>query len=446
MLDKLSSGLKNAFDKVKTSLFVDDTVINELIKDLQKALLSSDVNVKLVFELTKNIKNRIKNEKTPPGLSKKDHLVKIVYDELVKFLGEEQRTLNLDKKPSFIMLVGLFGSGKTTTAGKLAKYYKTRGYKVATVQTDTWRPAAYEQLKTLSEQANVDFYGIKGEKDALKIFESFKDKYDNYDIVIVDTAGRDALSTELIDEIKLLKEKVNPSEVLLVINADIGQSAEKQAKTFHEAANITGIIITKLDGTAKAGGALTACAVSGAKVVFIGTGEKISDLESFDPEGFVGRLLGLGDLKGLLEKVEEAFKEEDVIDIQKKFMKGDFNLIDLYEQMKAMRKMGPLSKVLELIPGFSKLNLPKEALQSQEKNIEKWKYILDSMTKKELENPEIISSSRIERISKGSGTEYSDVKALLKQYKQSKKMIKMFKGQNPKKLQRMMGNIGNLGM
>ncbi len=446
MLDKLSSNLKNAFEKVKNSLFVDDKVINELIKDLQKALLSSDVNVKLVFQLTKNIKERIKKEKTPPGLSKKEHLIKIVYDELVKFLGEEQKTLDLQKKPSFIMLVGLFGSGKTTTAGKLARYYKNRGYKVATVQTDTWRPAAYEQLKTLSEQSNVDFYGIKGEKNAIKIFETYKEKYNNYDIVIVDTAGRDALSEELIEEIKELKQKIQPSEVLLVINADIGQAAEKQAKTFHEAANVTGIIITKLDGTAKAGGALTACAVSGAKVAFIGTGEKITDLETFDPEGFVGRLLGLGDLKGLLEKVEEAFKQEDVEDLQKKLLKGEFNLIDLYEQMKAMKKMGPLSKVLELIPGFSSIKLPKEALQDQEKNIEKWKYILDSMTKEELENPEIITASRIERIHKGSGTEYSDVKMLLKQYKQSKKMVKMLKGQNPKKLQRMMSGMGNLGI
>jgi len=447
VLDRLGSGLRGAFDKVRGALFVDDTVINELTKDLQKVLLASDVNVKLVFELTKKIKERIKSEKTPSTLSKKDHLLKIVYEELVEFVGIEPKPLDVSSKPSFIMLVGLFGSGKTTTAGKLARYYKNRGYKVAAVQTDTWRPAAFEQLKTLCGQVDVDFYGEKNNKDAIGIFNKFKDKYNDYDIVIVDSAGRDALSEDLISEIRTLKNTVNPSESLLVISADLGQTAEKQARSFNEAVNVTGVIITKMDGTAKAGGALTACAVTGTNIRFIGVGEKINDLEQFDPEGFIGRLLGMGDIKGLLEKAQEAFREEDVEDLSKRLMKGDFTLQDLYDQMQAMRKMGPLSKVMEMIPGMSQVKMPKDALKVQEERLVKWKYIMDSMTIEEKNNPDSIGSSRIERISTGSGTEYSDVRALLKQYRESKKMMKMMKGQNPKKLQRMMGRFqnGNLG-
>ena len=447
VLDRLGAGLKGAFDKVRSALFVDDSVINELTRDLQKVLLASDVNVKLVFELTKKIKERIKSEKTPAAISKKDHLLKIVYEELVEFVGKEPKPLVISDKPSFILLVGLFGSGKTTTAGKLARYYKNRGYKVAAVQTDTWRPAAYEQLKTLCGQVGADFFGMKGEKDALKIFNSFSDKYDDYDIVIVDSAGRDALSGDLISEIKSLKGEVDPSESLLVISADLGQTAEKQARSFNEAVNVTGVIITKMDGTAKAGGALTACAVTGTNVRFIGVGEKPEDFEQFDPQGFIGRLLGMGDIRGLLEKAQDAFKEEDVEDMSKRLMRGEFTLQDLYDQMQAMRKMGPLSKVMEMVPGMGQIKMPKEALKVQEERLEKWKYIMDSMTREEKDNPDIMGSSRIERISTGSGTQYSDVRALLKQYKESKKMMKMMKGQNPKKLQKMMGKFqgGNLG-
>ncbi|MFT4309919.1 MAG: signal recognition particle protein Srp54 [Candidatus Woesearchaeota archaeon] len=442
VLESLSKGLRGALDKVRSSLFVDDALVNDIVKELQKALLSSDVNVSLVLELTRNIKERIGKEKTPPGLSKKEHLIKIVYDELVSFVGSSQKTLDLSAKPSFIMLVGLFGSGKTTTAAKIARYYKHRGLSVACVQTDTWRPAAYDQLQQLCKSLDIPFYGMKNNNDPVAIFEHYQKEYLRHDIVIVDTAGRDALSNDLITEIMNMKKTVNPHESLLVMSADLGQAAKTQAQAFHDAVNVTGVIITKMDGTAKGGGALSACAITNAPVVFIGTGEKPGDIEPFNPEGFIGRLLGLGDLDLLLEKAKDAFVGQDNEDIQRKFLEGDYTLVDLYEQMQAMRKMGPLSKVMEMIPGMSGLKLPKEALDVQEDNLVKWKYILDSMTREELQDPSIVTSGRVERISVGSGTDYKDVKALLKQYRESKKMVKMMKGQNPKKMQKMMQRMG----
>lgn len=443
VLEKLGSSLRETLQKIAQSLFVDEKLVNELIKDIQRALLTSDVNVKLVFALTNKIKERIKSEETPSGITKKEHLINVVYEELSDFLGKEYSELDTTKKPTKIMLVGLFGSGKTTTAGKIAKYYQKRGFRVAVVETDTWRPAAFDQLKQLSEKIHVSFYGEKTEKDPVKIYAKYENELKNYDIIIVDTAGRDALSNELIIELNNLNDKIRPSERLLVISGDIGQAAQMQAETFHKNCSITGVIITKLEGTAKGGGALTACSVTGAKVKFIGVGEKIDDLETFDPKRFVGRLLGMGDLESLLEKAKEAFIEKDSEELGKKFLKGDFNLIDLYEQMSAMKKMGPLNKIVELIPGFSQLKLPKEALETQEGKLEAWKDIMNSCTKEELEDPDIIDMARLERISKGSGRSISDARELLKQYKQSKKLVKMFKPgrNNQKDMQKIMKNF-----
>ncbi len=391
-------------------------------------MLQSDVNVKLVFDLTEKIKNRALNEESPKGLTKKEHIINIVYEELVAFLGKEQHKIELTQKPFTIMLVGLFGSGKTTTAGKLAKFYAKRGYKVALVGLDIHRPAAMEQIEQVAENANVTVFLDKKIKDPIEIWLKFKDEYKNFDILIVDTAGRDALSRELISEIEEVNKELKPSENLLVISADIGQAARQQAEQFHKSCGITGVVVSKMDGTAKGGGALTACAVSGAPIKFIGVGEKIDDLEQFNPQGFVGRLLGMGDLEALLEKAKEVIKIEDAEDLGKRFLKGEFNLIDLYEQMEAMSRMGPLSHIVEMIPGFSQLKMPKEMLQVQEGKLKKWKIAMQSMTKAELEDPEIIDSLRVERISKGSGIPVSEIRDLIKQYKQSKKMVKMFKG------------------
>lgn len=428
VLEKLSDSLKNTLQKIAKSLFVDEKLINELVKDIQRALLQSDVNVKLVFDLTEKIKSRALSEEAPKGLTKKEQLINIVYGELVNFLGKEQHKIEIGQKPFKIMLVGLFGSGKTTTAGKLAKFYTKRGFKVALVGLDIHRPAAMEQIEQVGKHANVQVFSDKRIKDPIGIWDNFKGEYKNFDVLIIDTAGRDALSKELINEIEEVNKEIKPNEALLVISADIGQAAQKQAEQFHKSCGITGVIVSKMDGTAKGGGALTACAVSGAPIKFIGVGEKIDDLEQFNATGFVGRLLGMGDLEALLEKAQEVIKIEDAEDLGRRFLKGEFNLIDLYEQMEAMSKMGPLSSIVEMIPGFGSLKLPKEMLQTQEGKLKKWKVAMNSMTKAELEDPELIEMSRVERISKGSGIPASEIRELIKQYRQSKKMVKMFKG------------------
>ncbi len=439
VLEKLGDSLKNTLQKITKSVFVDEKLINELVKDIQRALLQSDTNVQLVFELSKKIKERAK-EKTPPGITKREHLITAVYEELTNFLGKEPREIVVGKKPTQIMLVGLFGSGKTTTAGKLAKYYKKRGHKVAVMQTDTWRPAAYDQLEQLAGNVGVDFFGSKTEKDPVNIYLQYEEKLKNYDIVIVDTAGRDALSDELIAELNKLQAAVAADERLLVISADIGQAAQKQAQAFHDTCKVSGVIVTKLEGTAKGGGALSACAVTDAPIMFIGVGEKVDDLEKFHPQRFVGRLLGMGDLESLLEKARDVISEEKAEDMKEKFLKGDFNLIDLYEQMQAMKKMGSFGKIMEMIPGMGNLKMPKEMLDVQEGKLEKWKHAMDSMTKEELEKPETISPSRLDRIAAGSGVKVGVLRELLKQHRQSKKMMKMFKGE--KDMSKMMKRLG----
>ena len=444
VLEKLGNNLKNTLSNIAKSILVDEKLINGLVKDIQKALLQSDVNVKLVFELTKKIKERALKEELQSGLTKKEQLVNIVYEELVNFLGGEGSQIEVSSKPFKIMMVGLFGSGKTTHCGKLAKYFTTRGYKVALVGLDVHRPAAMEQLEQIAKQAKVPVFVNKKEKDVQKIWKEFAAHEKKYDIILIDTAGRDALSDDLIEEIEGLNELIKPEERFLVISADIGQAAQKQAEQFHKSCDISGIIASKMDSTAHGGGALSACAISGAPIKFIGVGEKLNDLESFDAKGFVGRLLGMGDINALLEKAKGAISEEDAKDLGARMLKGNFTLIDLYEQMVAMKKMGPLNKIVEMIPGFSQIKMPKDMLKVQEGKLDKWKIAMDSMTKTELEDPMILDSGRIDRIAKGSGLNPSDIRELIKQYRQGKKMMKMMKGGNMDKMMKKMGGGGNL--
>ena len=444
VLEKLGSSIKETLAKVARAVFVDEKLINELVKEVQKALLQSDVNVKLVFELTNKIKERALKEKLPSGLTKKEQLIKIVHEELVEFLGGKGAKIKIGKNQFRIMLVGLFGNGKTTTAGKLAKFFSKRGHKIALVGLDVHRPAAMEQIEQIAKQAKVDVFLDKKEKNALKIWKKVKKDLKKYDVLIIDTAGRDALSKDLVKEIEDLNKEIKANENFLVISADVGQAAQTQAQQFHDSCGITGVVATKMDGTAKGGGALTACAATDAPIKFIGVGEKLEDLEEFDPARFVGRMLGMGDIEALLEKAKDAISKEDAEDLGKKLLKGEFNLIDLYEQMSAMKKMGPMSKVMEMIPGFGQLKMPKEMLQVQEGKLEKWRYIMNSMTQKELEDPEVIDGQRIERIAKGSGTSVSAIRELIKQYRMSKKLMKKFKGKKGMKgMEQMMKNMPN---
>ncbi len=442
VLDSLGEGLKNSLQKIVKAVFVNDRLVDELVRDIQRALLHADVNVKLVMDLSKRIKERALAEKTVSGVSQREHLIRIVYEELVNLFGTETKGITIgNKRPHTILLVGLMGSGKTTSAGKLAKYYSARGYKIALVGLDIHRPAAMDQLAQVGAKVGVDVYASKKEKDVKKLWGAFQDAQKTYDVVIIDSAGRDALSADLIKEIEAVVQMVKPDERLLVLSADIGQAALQQAQQFHTSCHISGIIVTKLDGTAKGGGSITACAVTGAPIVFLGVGEKPTDLETFNPSGFVGRLLGMGDIQALLEKAQGVVSQEEAEELSQRLVQGDFNLLDLYSQIEAMKKMGPIGKVLEMVPGLGGMKLPKEMLDVQDEKFGTWKHILKSCTKEELEDPEIIGSSRIERIAKGSGASVSDVRELLKHYKQTKKLMKMMKG-DPEKMMKKFGAQG----
>lgn len=422
MLEKLGEGLKEALRKLSGAGYIDKNVLDELASDIQKTLLASDVDVKLATELTERIKNRALNEKPPSGLTPKEHVIKIVYDELVKFVGSKSE---VSLKPGRIMFVGLFGSGKTTSIGKLAKFYQKRGLKPALIGCDVHRPAAMDQLSQLASQINVPCYAPKDMKNPIDISKQGVEKFKKYDIIIFDASGRSSLDKELADELKKLGESVKPNEVLLTIPADLGQAAGQQAEGFKKLVGITGIFLTKMDGTARGGGAITSCAITGAPIKFIGTGEKVDAIEVFEPERFISRLIGFGDIQGLLEKAKEAeFKPETA----EKILEGKFTMNEFLEQLKSMSKMGSLKSVMGMMPGLP-VKIPKEFdMDKQEGKMKKWTIIIQSMTNEERENPQIIEANRIKRIAKGSGVSETEVRELMKSYDQIRKLMKMFSG------------------
>ncbi|MEM5879014.1 MAG: signal recognition particle protein Srp54 [Candidatus Aenigmatarchaeota archaeon] len=420
MFESLSKGLANIIKNLVSSTSIDKKAVEELLQDLKITLLQADVSIELTEELIKNIRKKCLEEKIPAGLTLREHVLKTIYDELVKLLGEKSVSLVGKKK---IMFVGLYGSGKTTSIAKLARYFQKQGLRPALVALDYHRPAAPEQLKQLGDQIKVPVYIHPNKNPYETALEGMK-KFEKYDVIIFDTAGRNALDKELADELKKLGEIIKPDEVLLTIPADLGKVAKKQSEEFHKLVGITGVFITKMDGTAKAGGALAACSATKAKVKFLGTGEHVEDFEVYDPQRFVSRLLGLGDLQTLLEKAKEAeIKPEKV----EKIVEGKFTLQDFMEQIEAMGKMGPLGKVVSMIPGLG-MKVPEDVLEKQEEKMKHYKHIIQSMTKEERENPEIINASRIRRIAKGSGRQESEVRELLQQYEQMKKLMKMLGG------------------
>lgn len=429
ILDKLGSSLKAALKKVASAIFVDTKFIDEIIKDLQRALLEADVDVEFVFQLSESIKEKAR-EKPKEGISKREQLISIIHNELSKLLGEGRAELQIKERPHKIMFVGLYGSGKTTSIAKLAFYYSKRGYKVCAIGLDVHRPAAPEQLAQMGERAKIQTFIDKAEKDPIKIWKKFEEQTKKFDIILIDTAGRHSLDKELEEEIKKLRETINPQDVILSLSADIGQGAKSVVEGFHNNCGITGIFLSKLDGTAKAGGALAAANITKAPVLFIGVGEKLQDIEIFDATAFISRLLGMGDLQALIEKTKIALEEKDKKRLEERMEEGKFTLLDLHEQISAMKKMGPLSKIAELVPGFSQVKLPKDLLQVQEDKLKQWHVAMKSMTKEELENPDIITSSRIARISKGSAVPSGEIRSMLKQYKMVKKFFGITKGKS----------------
>lgn len=424
--------MRDILSKITRAGTVDEELIREIIKDIQRILISSDVNVTLVQALSKQIGDRAREEKLPPGLSRKEHLIKIIYGQLTEILGGEGYSPRLDKHK--ILLVGLFGSGKTTATGKLAKFYSKRGLKTCILTTDVWRPAAYEQVKQIGAQVKVPVFGDEDERNAVKIMRNNVSKTKDFDLVIVDSAGRDSLNKELTDEIKQIRELLKPDETYLVISADIGQTAVKQAEAFNQAVGLTGVIVTKTDASGKAGGALSACYVAKVPVAFISTGEKMDEFEIFSSEKFVSRLLGFPDLGELLKKAKEAAEESEFS--PEDILTEDYNLKTFYKQLEAMKKMGPLKKVFEML-GLA--SMPEELVQTSEEKMKSYKFIMDSMTKKELQDPDLIKGERIKRIAKGSGRPEAEVRELLKQFETSKKMLKKLK-----KGKRMGGPMGAL--
>ena len=436
MLDSLSTSLKDAVKKLSGKAVVDRAAVEELVRDLQRALIQSDVNVKLVMQLSQSIKTRALEEDLPKGMGVKDHVLRIVYQELVQLMGPEGE---ISLKPQKILMAGLQGSGKTTTTAKLCRYLQRKGMKVGAICCDNFRPGAFVQLQTLCQKINVPVYGDPQEKDALVIVKNGLAALRDIEIVIVDTAGRHALEDDLIEEIEQINQLVQPTHRWLVIDAALGQAAREQARRFHEAIGIDGVIITKMDGTAKGGGALSAVAETKSGIVFIGSGETIDDLERFDPNGFISRMLGMGDIKALVERAEEVMEGDD-LDVNA-MLRGKFTLKDMYKQLEALNKMGPLKQVLSMLP-LGNLKVPGEVYDVTSVKMQRYRIMMDSMTEIEMEDPSLLGTSRIQRIAYGSGCSIDDVRELIKYYKMMQRALKGFKGGGRFSMNRMMKQFG----
>jgi len=437
MIDRLGTSLKDALKKLAGKTVVDRAAVEELVKDLQRALLQADVNVKLVMQLSQAIKTRALEEEPPKGMSVREHVLRIVYQELVRLVGDSGE---VKLEPQRILMAGLQGSGKTTTTAKLARYFQRKGLKTAVICADTFRPGAYDQLSTLCAKINIPCYGDPKEQDARLIVKDGLRTLGNAEVVIVDTQGRHALEEDLIQEIIDLNVLTKATHRWLVIDAALGQQAREQAKRFHDAISIDGVIITKMDGTAKGGGALSAVTETRSGIVFIGSGETIEDLERFEPDSFISRLLGMGDLKALVERAQETVTEGE-IDVNA-MMRGKFTLRDMYKQLEALNKMGPLKQIMSMIP-LGNVEVPGEVYDVTSAKMARYRYIMDSMTGIELDDPSVLSSSRIQRIATGSGSSPEEVRELIKYYKNMKRALKGVRGAGGKfNMQRMMKRFG----
>ncbi|MDA7955157.1 MAG: signal recognition particle receptor subunit alpha [Nitrosopumilus sp.] len=439
MLDGLKDTLGAAVKKLARSQGIDEDQIKALARDVQRALLQSDVNVRQVLEITGRLEKRALGEEPPPGLPRRDHVVKILYDELSGLLGPEQGLDIREGRQNTIVLLGIQGSGKTTAASKLARHLSRQGRSVGVVGADTHRPGALAQLRTMCERAGAEVYGEEGARDAPAIvrrgMDHFKPK--GLDVVIVDTAGRHKEESGLLEEMGRISEAASPDVVLLVIDGTIGQQCRAQAEAFHKAVPVGGVIITKLDSSAKGGGALAASAATGARVMYVGTGERIDDLEAFSPTRFVGRMLGMGDVQAVLGLARRLEAESDEVRM-KRITSGRMNMDDFMRQLEDVSKTGSLRGLLESMPGAPG-GLKDDQVDKAEERIEKWRYIVQSMTGAEKSDPDLLNQSRVKRIARGSGWTEGDVKELVKGYKSSKSMMKAAKGRQMQGMLRRMG-------
>jgi signal recognition particle subunit SRP54 len=448
VLDDLGTSLRSSLDALQGKTRLDEDDVEGIVKEIQRSLLSADVDVSLVMELSDSIKTRALEEEPPGGTTARDHVLKIVYEEMVALVGDSTA---LPLEPQTILLAGLQGSGKTTSAAKMAWWFSTKGLRPAVIQTDTFRPGAYDQAEQMADRAEVDFYGDPDADDPVEIAREGMAATADADVRIVDTAGRHALEDDLIAEIEEIERAVEPDRSLLVLDAAIGQGAKEQARQFEESIGIDGVVITKLDGTAKGGGALTAVNETGSSIAFLGTGETVQDVERFEPSGFISRLLGMGDLKQLSERVERAMQEageEDDDWDPEQLLQGEFTLKDMKKQMDAMNRMGPLDQVMDMIPGMGggmMDQLPDDAMDVTQDRMRSFERIMDSMTDEELENPRVVGQSRTERIARGSGTDEETVRQLLEQHSMMERTIEQFQGMGDGDMQRMMKKMGGGG-
>lgn len=426
MFEGLSERLQSAIHKMKGYGKITEDNINDVMKEIRLSLLEADVNYQVVKEFTNRVKEKALGQEVQTSINPGDLFVKIVNDELIELLGGESTPLNLKGNPATLMLVGLQGSGKTTTIGKLANILRKKHHKnPLLVACDIYRPAAIDQLKQIGKQLNIEVYE-EGKKDPVEICKHAVSyaKENHFDYLLIDTAGRLHIDEELMDELAHIQEEMKPEEILLVIDSMMGQDAIHVITGFHDKLSLTGVILTKLDGDTRGGVALSVRHLTHVPIKFIGTSEKLDGLSSFDPERMAGRILGMGDVVSLVEKAQDVIDEKEAERTAKKMQTGKFDLEDFLSTMKQVKRMGPLESLIKLIPGASKMGLNKVKIDPRQ--MDHIEAIILSMTPLERRNPDIIKASRKTRIAKGSGTSVQEVNQLLNQFEQMKKMMKQF--------------------
>ena len=441
MFDALTGKLEAVFKKLRGRGVLKEEDVKEAMREVRLVLLEADVNFKVVKEFIGRVQERAVGQEILTSLTPGQQVIKVVHEELVSLLGGTQSKLHLSPNPpTIIMMVGLQGSGKTTTAGKLARNFKKDGRKVLLVPADTRRPAAVEQLRTLARQVGVDAYASES-PDPVAICRDAKAYAERslFDVVILDTAGRLQIDGPLMDELRQIKASVKPQEVLFVADAMTGQEAVNIAEKFNHDVGFDGVVLTKMDGDARGGAALSVKAVTGKPLKFVGMGEKLDALEPFFPDRMASRILGMGDVLTLIEKAQETVSREEAEKLAKKLRKNEFTLDDFRDQLRQVKKMGSLDSILGMIPGLNKLKMADADMQQGEKELKRVEAIINSMTPRERANHTIINGSRRARIAKGSGNQVQDVNRLLKQFVEMQKMMKMMKSGKVKNLGRMLG-------
>jgi signal recognition particle subunit SRP54 len=439
MFESLSGKLETVFKKLRGRGVLKEDDVKEALREVRMALLEADVNFKVVKDFIGRVQERAVGQEILSSLTPGQQVVKIVHEELVALLGGVQAKLHLSPNPpTVIMLIGLQGSGKTTTAGKLAKYFKKDGRRVLLVPADTRRPAAVQQLMTLANQVGVEAYKSDEQDPVVICRAAVKQAASSlFEVVILDTAGRLQIDELLMEELKQIKAAVKPHEVLFVADAMTGQEAVNIAATFNEQLGFDGAVLTKLDGDARGGAALSIRSVTGKPLKFTGMGEKLDALEPFHPDRMASRILGMGDVMSLIEKAQETVNHEEALQLAKKLKKNSFDLDDFRSQLKQVKKLGGLEQIMGMIPGMGKMKMPDA--QQSEKELARVEAIISSMTAKERLDYMIINGSRRARIAKGSGTQVQDVNRLLKQFAEMRKMMKSMTGGKMKNMARMMG-------